>query len=139
MFQMKLIDLKAALVEYFFKPEDLGVNDDQVVAVVNKMAARLNIDVEDMLAADLRVHGNLSDPSKAFKKFTEERRALLVITDEDDRAIFVALRSGNEIWYKNLTVKAGAELRGSLLIIKTALRQGKNRNDDINFNIQNES
>jgi hypothetical protein len=140
---MKLAEIKVALIQQFFKECDNGVDQNKVAEVFESLSKKLNADLT-MLSEGIseEMHsGNSSEPSKAFKKFTEGRKALLTINEDEGRktmSLFAAVRVGTEVMYCDLTKEMIEEKKGNLLTIKQALRQSKNVNDEVYFNIQND-
>lgn len=144
---MKLDELKVALIKQFFKSSDSGVDQDRVKEVFESMAKRLDTDLshlseQDAVTEDSEMHSGVSsEPSKAFRKFTEGRKALLTINEDDGSkamSLFAAFRVGTEIMICNLTNETIKEEKSNLNAVKQALRQAKNLNDDIYFQIQND-
>ena len=141
---MKLAEIKTALVEQFFSKEAAGVNGQEVDQVITELGASLEVNLLTLATASLVEHedqsdSTSSDPSKAFKRFTEGRRSLLLINETDGiktLSIFIAARAGKNIVYEDLTVIDRVLKRGDLATIKQALRQAKNMNDDAYFSIK---
>ena len=143
---MKLAEIKTALVSQFFKSSDNGIPQLEVSAVFESLSKHLDADLtslaEQEVEQELNASGNSSDPSKAFKRFTDGRRALLTINEDDgqsSRAIFAAIRVGTKVMYSNLTTDPRVEQKGNLASVKQALKQAKNINEDIYFKIQNDN
>lgn len=143
---MRLDELKVALIQQFFKSSDNGIEQDKVAEVFESLAKKLNADLtqlsEQEEVEDSEMHSGVSsEPSKAFRKFTEGRKALLTINEDEGRktmSLFAAVRVGTEVMYCDLTTETREEKKGNLASIKQALRQAKNLNEDIYFNIQND-
>lgn len=143
---MKLDELKIALIQQFFKSSDDGIEQSMLSEVFESLAKSLNVDLKNLPEQNLTEDNDLNsgvscEPSKAFRKFTEGRRALLSINEDNGNkkmAIFAALRVGTEIIYRDLTEESQEDKKGNLASIKQALKQAKNINDDIYFNIQND-
>lgn len=142
---MKLEDLKVTLIQNFFKISDNGIPQGEVANVFESLSKKLNADITSLaeqptFESETELHsGSSCEPSKAFRKFTDGRKALLTINEDNSgksMALFAAIRIGTEIMYSDLTAESREEIKGDLLTIKTALRQAKNLNDDIYFNIQ---
>lgn len=136
---MKLAELKTALVGQFFSENSSGISTSSLPEVYETLGKLLKSDLSALLTAELteaRNEGVSSDPSKGFKKFTDGRQSLLAIV-EDDKAIFAAARSGKHVSYVDLTGKDRSEQLGDLAVIKNALKQAKNINDDAYFSITN--
>jgi len=142
---MKLEELKVALIQQFFKSCDNGITQDAVSAVFESLGKKLNSDVTQLSEQPTEVEesehhsGSSCEPSKAFRKFVDGRRALLTINEDNSgkkMALFAAIRVGTEVMYSDLTTESREEVKGDLTVIKQALRQAKNINDDIYFNIQ---
>ena len=109
------------------------------------MSVKLKADLTELAINDDAIveseQGSSSDPSKAFKRFTEGRTAMLSICEDDGFkkiVIFAAVRVGSGIVYEDLTVDERVTKRGDLASIKTALRQAKNLNEDAYFTIKSE-
>lgn len=138
---MKLGEIKIAMIEQFFNKQTLGVPLNDVGAVFTSLAESLDVKhVPDAPEAESE-SGNSSDPSKAFKRFTEGRRAFLTINEEDGfkkYAIFAAVRAGRRVIYEDLTVGDRSRKQGDLGTIKQALKQAKNLNDEVYFSITSE-
>ena len=137
---MKLSEIKSALVTQFFKDREKGAGQDDLQRILESLSKTFDADLVSLLEdEDDSLIGCSSEPSKAFKKFTDGRRAILTINEDEDlhtTAIFVAIRVGTEIMYSNLTTELREEQKGNLSIIKHALKQAKNLNDEVYFKIQ---
>jgi len=132
---MKLAEIKNCLIDQFFTETSDGVLQEQLVPIFESIGTSLGIDLkpdQQTALSDKTVQS--ADPSKAFKRFTDGRVAMLTIF-EDDHAIFATVRAGTQIKLVDLTTSPIVEKAGNLLAVKTALRQAKNRNDEVFFNI----
>lgn len=140
---MKLSEIKTALVDKFFSKQASGVNRVDMDPVFERVASFIKADLT-FLSTDSLVEseqGSSSEPSKAFKRFTEGRTAVLSICEDDGfkkMVIFAAVRNGSTIVYEDLTVEGELTKFGDLATIKSALRQAKNLNDDVYFSIKSE-
>lgn len=140
---MKLEELKDMLIQRFFKECDNGVGQEKAFMVLESMSKMMNSDIPEFaeLSTEETHSGNSGEPSKAFKKFTEGRRAFLTINEDEGSktmSLFAAVRIGTDVMYCDLTTENIEEKKGNLLAIKHALRQAKNRNDEVYFNIKND-
>lgn len=143
---MKLSEIKTALVDKFFSKQATGVNRADIEPVFVGLGSFLKTDLTELASNDATVvieseQGSSSDPSKAFKRFTEGRTALLSICEDDGfkkMVIFAAVRVGKNVAYEDLTVDDRVLKKGDLASIKGALRQAKNLNEDVYFNIKSE-
>ena len=142
---MKLIEIKTALVDKFFSKQAVGVSKTEIDPVFMNLGKFLKADLTELAINDDAIveseQGSSSDPSKAFKRFTEGRTAMLSICEDDGFkkiVIFAAVRVGSGIEYEDLTVDERVTKRGDLASIKTALRQAKNLNEDAYFTIKSE-
>lgn len=142
---MRLEEIKTALIEHFFSKQSAGVNRDLIEPIFVELGKNLNEDLSEMAVEDtttaVEAQGSSADPSKAFKRFTEGRKALLSICEEDGfktNVIFAAVRIGKSVVYEDLTVENRAIKNGDLAKIKTAIRQAKNLNDEAYFVIKTE-
>ena len=143
---MKLNEIKTALVDKFFSKQASGVSRTEIEPVFISLGKSLKADLTDISTTEDDVvveseQGSSSDPSKAFKRFTEGRTALLSICEDDGfkkNVIFAAVRIGSGIVYEDLTVDERVIKKGDLASIKSALRQAKNLNEDAYFNIKSE-
>lgn len=144
---MKLSEIKTALVDKFFSKQAAGVNRTEIEPIFTNLGKFLNADLSDINAElddDIVVEsdqGSSNDPSKAFKRFTEGRTALLSICEDDGfkkMVIFAAVRIGTNVVYEDLTVDERVMKKGDLASVKSALRQAKNLNEYAYFNIKNE-
>jgi len=136
---MKLSEIKTSLIEQFFVDSSAGVPEDKLDEIVESIGHSLNVtlssDVQSVLSQQ---SSHSSDPSKAFKRFTEGRLSILTVLEEDGshaNAIFAAVRVGRAIKIADLTVTPVTEKSADLNAVKQALRQAKNLNDDSYFNI----
>lgn len=133
---MKLTEIKTGLIDYFLDDFSQGIKIDKLDEIYESMGQKINLNIDSERIVILQNSSSQSsDPSKAFKKFTDGRVSILTIIDEDDNAIMSAIRSYNNIISVDLTSSPLLEKNVSLISIKNALRQAKNRNDDISFNI----
>lgn len=136
---MKLNEIKNCLIEQFFTEESNGVSLDKLDSIFESMGNHLKIDLSAERLASIHSQTNQSsDVGKAFRKFTDGRVSILTIVEEFDsktNAIFTAIRSGTSIIMSDLTSTIIVEKNGALLAVKNALKQAKNRNDEIFFNI----
>jgi hypothetical protein len=141
---MKLNEIKTALVDKFFSKQASGVSRTEIEPVFISLGKSLKADLTDISEDAIVVEsdqGSSSDPSKAFKRFTEGRTALLSICEDDGfkkMVIFAAVRIGSGVVYEDLTVDDRVIKKGDLASIKSALRQAKNLNEDAYFNIKSE-
>jgi hypothetical protein len=144
---MKLSEIKTALVDKFFSKQANGVSRTEIEPVFIDLGKSLKSDLTELANNDATTvvieseQGSSSDPSKAFKRFTEGRNALLSICEDDGfkkMVIFAAVRVGTGIVYEDLTVAERVIKKGDLASIKSALRQAKNLNEDAYFNIKSE-
>ena len=139
---MKLTELKTALIEQFFKNTGPGVELADLTKVYEALDAHLKLKIRSALTEQVRRSEISSDPSKAFKKFTDGRQALLLICEDDEikkLAIFAAVRQGKKVAFSDLTAEGQAPRTGDLAAIKDALRQAKNLNDDAYFSVLTEN
>ena len=133
---MKLSEIKTSLIDQFFTDGAVGVAQDQLDPIFESLGKAISIDLNSERLVLLQEQSSQSnDPSKAFKRFTDGRVSLLTIIEEDGNAILAAVRSGTHVRISDLTVSPPDERDGGLLSVKNALRQAKNRNDDVFFNI----
>ena len=136
---MKLAEIKVGIIEQFFTDIAVSVSQDQLYPIFESIGKTVGLDLNDeKLTILFHASNQSSDPSKAFKRFTEGRTALLTIMEEDGvnkNAIFAAVRSGKTVKIADLTVTPIAEKSGNLAAVKNALRQAKNLDDEIFFNI----
>lgn len=131
---MKLSEIKSSIIEQYFSENDNGVSQDQVDSIFESLGRSLGI----VLDSALLESNESADPSKAFKRFTEGRVAMLTIMEEDGmskNALFAAVRYGTSVKITNLTAETIVEKTGDLAAVKSALRQAKKRNDEVFFNI----
>lgn len=143
---MKLSELKTALVDKFFSKQAAGVSKTEIEPVFISLGKFLEADITDLTNDDDIIvtesdQGSSSDPSKAFKRFTEGRTAMLSICEDDGlkkMVIFAAVRVGTNVVYEDLTVDKRIMKKGNLTSIKNALRQAKNVSEDAYFSIKNE-
>ena len=143
---MKLAEIKTALIDQFFSKQSPGIDRTQIEPIFVNLGKTLKVDLSELASDDATVvteseQGSSSDPSKAFKRFTDGRRALLSINEDDGfkkLAIFAAVRVGKSVVYENLTADERTHKKGDLAAIKQALRQAKNLNDDVYFTIKSE-
>lgn len=143
---MKLNEIKTALVDKFFSKQASGVSKTEIDPIFISLGKFLKTDLTELASTDEAIvveseQGSSSDPSKAFKRFTEGRTALLSICEDDGfkkMVIFAAVRIGSGIVYEDLTVDDRVIKKGDLASIKSALRQSKNLNEDSYFTIKNE-
>lgn len=143
---MKLDEIKTALVDKFFSKQAAGVSRTEIEPVFLSLGDFLKIDLSELASNDETIvteaeQGSSSDPSKAFKRFTEGRTALLSICEDDGfktNVIFAAVRIGKSVVYEDLTVENRVIKKGDLAKIKTAIRQAKNLNDEAYFVIKTE-
>ena len=142
---MRLDEIKTALIEQFFSKQSAGTSKAEIEPVFTKLGQLLSADLTELATDDDLVveaeQASSSDPSKAFKRFTEGRTALLSICEDDGfkkMVIFAAARVGKSVVYEDLTVSERAPKKGDLAAIKSALRQAKNLNDDAYFTIKSE-
>lgn len=143
---MKLDEIKIALIEQFFSKHAAGVSRNEIDPIFVGLGTLLKQDLSELASDDGTVvteseQGSSSDPSKAFKRFTEGRTALLSICEDDGfkkMVIFAAARAGKNVVYEDLTVDERTPKKGDLASIKSALRQAKNLNEDIYFTIKSE-
>ena len=136
---MKLAEIKTSLIDQFFTEDSAGVSQDQMDPIFESLGKTIGLDLNSERLVLLQQQTNQSnDPSKAFKRFTEGRVALLMIIEEDGAAsntILAAVRSGTLVRIADLTISPIMEKDGGLAAVKNALRQAKNRNDEVFFNI----
>lgn len=134
---MKLSELKSALIEQFFTAESGGVSTIDLPDVHEALAKVLKVKLST-LSSPLNegLESICHDATKGFKKFTDGRRCILSIMEED-KVLFAAARSGRDVAYSDLTVLPRIALKGDLSKVKMALRQAKNLNDDAYFSITN--
>ena len=143
---MKLNEIKTALVDKFFSKQASGVSKTEIDPIFISLGKFLKTDLTELASTDEAIvveseQGSSSDPSKAFKRFTEGRTALLSICEDDGfkkMVIFAAVRIGSGIVYEDLTVDDRVIKKGDLASIKSALRQSKNLNEDAYFTIKSE-
>jgi len=143
---MKLSELKTALVDKFFSKQANGINKTKIDPVFVELGKFLSADLHDLTSSDDSIvveseQGSSSDPSKAFKRFTEGRTTLLSICEDDGfkkMVIFAAVRVGTNVVYEDLTIDERVMKKGDLASIKSALRQAKNLNEDAYFHIKSE-
>lgn len=130
---MKLFELKSALIEQFFTEADTGVLVEDLVEILE------NLKMKSLLGEETRGESS-AEPSKAFKKFTDGRRSTLVICEDEDLkklAIFTAVRIGKKVAYVDLTSESLEVKTGTLSSVKNALKQAKNFDDDVYFQVYN--
>lgn len=142
---MKLIEIKSALVDKFFSKQAVGVNKTEIDPVFVNLGSFLKSDLSEMATDDGSTieseQGSSNDPSKAFKRFTEGRTAMLSICEDDGfkkMVIFAAVRVGTAVVYEDLTGQERVIKKGNLASIKSAIRQAKNLNEDAYFTIKSE-
>lgn len=146
---MKLNEIKTALIQQFFSKHANGVSRAEIEPVFVELGNFLKADLRELASNDETIvtesesdQGSSNEPSKAFKRFTEGRRALLSICEDDGlkkMVIFAATRVGKHVVYEDLTIESREIKKGDLASIKSALRQAKNMNEDVYFNVKNES
>ena len=135
---MRLAEIKTGLIDLFFKDGSNGVPLDELDTIFESIGNAIGIDLSSERQSSLQHQqsNQSNDPSKAFKRFTEGRVSMLTIIEEDGmNAIFAAVRSGTSIKIVDLTVTPLVERDSGLLAVKQAIKQAKNRNDDVFFNI----
>lgn len=134
---MKLADIKTALIEQFFDESSQGVPLLESSQVFESLRAHLKSKIDAEFQDDLGAQS--SDPSKAFAQFSRiSRQSTLRIVEEDgvkQSVIFAAARIGKNVSYSDLTAEDKSPKTGSLATVKQALKQAKNRNEDVIFNI----
>lgn len=131
---MKLTEIKVNLIEQFFVDSSNGVLVTEINPIFESLGKIVEVDVLSLI--NNSHHSN--DPSKAFKRFTEGRLAILTINEEDginNNVIFAAVRFGRKVAVADLTKTSITEKISDLATVKSALRQSKNLNDDAFFNI----
>jgi hypothetical protein len=141
---MRLNEIKVALIEQFFSDHHLGISRDKIEEVFVALGKKLQVDLSELASSDPTViveaeQGISSDPSKAFRRFTEGRIALLMINEDDGvdkRVIFAAVRVGRQVIYEVLTAEERVAKIGDLAAVKQALRQSKNINDDVYYTLK---
>jgi len=135
---MKLSEIKTSLIDQFFTDGSQGVPLDQLDTVFESIGNAIGVDLssERLTLLQHQQSNQSNDPSKAFKRFTEGRISMLTIVEEDGmNAIFAAVRSGTSVKIMDLTVNPLVEKNSNLLGVKNAIKQAKNRNDEVFFNI----
>jgi hypothetical protein len=136
---MKLSEIKVQLIQTFFTEDLVGVPSDQIDEIFESLGKLANIDLS--LDKFLNISQNSiqsADPSKAFKKFTEGKISLITITEDDgsrSNVIFAAVRTGKTVFYVDLTKSMITEKQCDFSTVKQAIRQAKNINDDVYYNI----
>jgi len=135
---LKLAEIKSGLIGTFFTEDSAGVPHDQIDPIFESIGKSIGLDLgSDKLTVLAQTSNQSSDPSKAFKRFTEGRISILTIYEEDglkQNVIFVAVRAGTQAKSMDLTSPL-REATAGLGSVKNALRQAKNRNEDIVFNL----
>lgn len=137
---MKLLDLKGALIQQFFKTKE-GVDEIKISEVIASLGLKLQEDTSYFQnISDKPVHSH--EPSKAFAKFMSGNRSLLLIEEEEEPfkkiIIYGAIRSGKQVISVNLTDDSGPQI-SSLLNVKEALKQALAINDEICYSIFTEN
>jgi hypothetical protein len=135
---MKLSEIKTGLIDQFFTDGSQGVPLDQLDTVFESIGNAIGVDLssERLTLLQHQQSNQSNDPSKAFKRFTEGRISMLTIVEEDGmNAIFAAVRSGMSVKIVDLTITPLVERESGLLAVKNAIKQAKNRNDEVFFNI----
>lgn len=136
---MKLHEIKHNLIGQFFSKQSAGIDQRDIDPVYEQLSVLTGLSSKVSLLES--EEGVSSDPSKAFKRFTEGRKATLTICEEDGlkkMAIFAAVRYGKVVAIEDLTLEDHTPKIGDLSDIKNALRHAKNLNDDVFFSIKNE-
>lgn len=130
---MKLAELKTMLVEQFFTEASGGLNIENLPQVYQELRAVLG---DSKLSESVITGTHSNEPSKAFARFTKDRDAVIVILEEDGlqkKALFAAAKRGTQISYVTLTQEGYEVKKGNMKIVKDALRQAKNLNDEVDF------
>jgi hypothetical protein len=142
---LKLVDLKTTLIERFFSENSNGISNIKAADMYTVLGTFLNEDLEGLSVEELgeseKVSGTSLDVSKAFKKFTNGTRAVLGICEDiglEKMVMFAAIRSGTKVAFMDLTQDIPTPVHGDLKIVKEALKQAKQVNDEIYFSITNE-
>jgi len=134
---LKLADIKSFMIEQFFAESTNGVSHDKLDGIFESLGTSLKVDLSADRLTDSQTNDS-QDPSKAFKRFTEGRVAMLTIMEEDGmnkNALFAAVRYGTKVMIANLTTEMITEKTGDLAAVKSALKQAKARNDEVFFTI----
>lgn len=136
---MKLSEIKVGLVERFFANRSAGVTQDQLGSIFEQISKSTNVGLGvEFLSQLIQEANQSSDPSKAFKRFTDGRVAFLSVFEEEagqNTAIFAAVRVGTIVKLSDLTLTPLTEKIADLGAVKSALRQAKNLNDEIFYHI----
>lgn len=133
---MKLAELKTSLVEQFFTTASSGLPIENLSGVYEALRKKFNCE-KIVLESEFSSEIHSNEPSKAFAQFTKDRESLIIIIEEDGmkkKALFAAAKYGTQIAYTSL-IKEQEVKTGDLKIIKDALRQAKNLNDEVDFHI----
>ena len=134
---MKLAEIKLGLIEQHFSSNCNGISGEALSIIFESLGKSVNLDLSREKLTR-RQTTRSSDPSKAFKKFTEGRNAVMSIIDEDDETLntlFVAIRTGKSVKIANLTTDPITEKVSDLRSVRDALRQAKSFNEDIIFEL----
>lgn len=132
---MRLCDLKSTLVEQFFTESSSGQTADKLPEIFQELR---NVLGDTKLLESLSTGTHSNEPSKAFGRFTRDRDSVVAIIEEDGlqkRALFAAAKRGTQISYATLTTENIEFKKGNMKIVKDALRQAKNLNDEVDFHI----
>ena len=133
---MRLAEIKIGLIEQFFAENANGISGEPLTAIFETLGKSMKLDLTEF---DLEKHDNRSsDPSKAFKRFTEGKTSVLMINEDDGaklNTIFIAIRNGKSVKIANLTTDPISEKMGDLSAVKAALRQAKTIDEDIIFDL----
>lgn len=137
---MKLSEIKLSLIEHFFSENSNGISKNLLDPIFESLGRSMKIDLSPEVIFEIsqKTANDSQDPGKAFKKFTDGRLNILTILEEDGsntNAIFTAVRAGTHIKFSDLTTSPIVEKVGNLAMIKDALKQAKNRNDEVYFTI----
>ena len=135
---MKLFEIKSGLIEQYFDENADGISSEKLEAVFESLGKSMNVDLSPASIQSIELNNQSSDPSKAFKRFTEGKMSILSISEEDgatQHSIFAAVRVGTTVKIANLTTSPIVEKAGDLSAVKHALRQSKNINEDVVFSI----
>jgi hypothetical protein len=129
---MKLSELKSALIEQFFPDHLGGVSanlSDEILGELLSTLAESTVELSNLTSRD---------PGKAFHAFIQGKNSTLTIIDEESgkpMLLFAAARAGKTVTTVNLTTEDRKQRQSDLVTVKQALRQAKNRNDEIYFSI----
>lgn len=134
---MKLAEIKSGLIEQNFASNCNGISGEPLFAIFEKLGSSLGLDLSQSVL-DSIMSSRSNDPSKAFKKFTEGHTAVMSFIEAEDEklnTIFIAIRTGKTVKVANLTTDPISERQSDLRSVREALKQAKNFNEDIIFEL----